>query len=86
MILVDRLFKGQPRKLLMHRREIERLIGGVEQKGFTLVPLEIYFNKGKAKVAIARKLLVRLFIMLRDHIDYDEFRRRGHQAPAIASA
>ena len=41
------------RKLLMHRREIERLIGGVEQKGFTLVPLEIYFNKGKAKVAIA---------------------------------
>ena len=41
------------RKLLMHRREIERLIGGVEQKGFTLVPLEIYFNKGRAKVALA---------------------------------
>jgi SsrA-binding protein len=41
------------RKLLMHRREIERLIGGVEQKGFTLVPLEIYFSRGKAKVAIA---------------------------------
>ncbi len=41
------------RKLLMHRREIERLIGGVEQKGFTLVPLELYFAKGRAKVAIA---------------------------------
>jgi SsrA-binding protein len=41
------------RKLLMHRREIERLIGGVEQKGFTLVPLEIYFTKGRAKVALA---------------------------------
>jgi SsrA-binding protein len=41
------------RKLLMHRREIERLIGGVEQKGFTLVPLEIYFSGGRAKVAIA---------------------------------
>jgi len=41
------------RKLLMHRRQIERLIGGVEQKGFTLVPLEIYFNKGRAKVALA---------------------------------
>ncbi|HEV8598076.1 MAG TPA: SsrA-binding protein SmpB [Gemmatimonadales bacterium] len=41
------------RKLLMHRREIERLIGGVEQKGFTLVPLEIYFNKGRVKVALA---------------------------------
>lgn len=41
------------RKLLMHRREIERLIGGVEQKGLTLVPLEIYFNRGRAKVALA---------------------------------
>jgi SsrA-binding protein len=37
----------------MHRREIERLIGGVEQKGFTLVPLELYFNRGRAKVALA---------------------------------
>lgn len=43
----------RPRKLLMHRREIERLIGGVEQKGFTLVPLELYFSRGKAKVALA---------------------------------
>jgi len=41
------------RKLLMHRKEIERLIGGVEQKGFTLVPLEIYFSRGRAKVALA---------------------------------
>ncbi len=41
------------RKLLLHRREISGLIGGVEQKGFTLVPLEVYFNKGRAKVAIA---------------------------------
>jgi SsrA-binding protein len=41
------------RKLLMHRREIEKLIGGVEQKGFTLVPLELYFNRGRAKVALA---------------------------------
>jgi SsrA-binding protein len=41
------------RKLLMHRREIERLIGAVEQKGFTLVPLEIYFLGGRAKVALA---------------------------------
>jgi len=41
------------RKLLMHRREIERLIGGVEKKGFTLVPLEIYFLGGRAKVALA---------------------------------
>jgi len=43
-------------------------------------------GRPKAKVAVARKLLVRLFIMLRDQIDYDEFRRRGRRAPAVASA
>src|SRR5712691_3561875 len=41
-------------------------------------------GRPKAKVAVARKLLVRLFIMLRDQIDYDEFRRRGRTAPASA--
>jgi hypothetical protein len=34
-------------------------------------------GRPKAKVALARKLLVRLYIMLRDQIDYEEFRRRG---------
>jgi SsrA-binding protein len=41
------------RKLLLHRREIEKLIGAVEQKGLTLIPLELYFKDGRAKVAIA---------------------------------
>jgi transposase len=41
-------------------------------------------GRPKAKVAVARKLLVRLFIMLRDQIDYDEFRRRGRTALAAA--
>lgn len=41
------------RKLLLNRREIERLIGAVEQKGLTLVPLELYFRHGKAKVTLA---------------------------------
>src|SRR5215203_3980762 len=41
------------RKLLLHRREIERMIGAVEQRGLTLVPLELYFSKGRAKVALA---------------------------------
>jgi SsrA-binding protein len=41
------------RKLLLHRREIEKLIGAVEQKGLTLVPLELYFKDGRAKVALA---------------------------------
>ena len=41
------------RKLLLHRREIEKLIGSVERKGLTLVPLELYFSRGRAKVALA---------------------------------
>jgi SsrA-binding protein len=41
------------RKLLLHRREIERLVGATEQQGLTLVPLELYFMNGRAKVAIA---------------------------------
>lgn len=41
------------RKLLLHRKEIEQLIGAVEQKGLTLVPLELYFRNGRAKVALA---------------------------------
>ncbi|MGQ0702119.1 MAG: SsrA-binding protein SmpB [Gemmatimonadales bacterium] len=43
----------RPRKLLMHRREIERLIGGVEREGLTLIPLEVYFRRGRAKIALA---------------------------------
>ena len=40
------------RKLLMHRREIDRLTGLVERRGFTLVPLELYWNQGRAKLAV----------------------------------
>ena len=41
------------RKLLLHRREIEKLVGAVEQQGLTLIPLELYFKNGRAKVALA---------------------------------
>lgn len=41
------------RKLLLHKREIQRLIGAVEQKGLTLVPLELYWKDGRAKIALA---------------------------------
>ena len=41
------------RKLLMHRGEINKLIGKVKEKGFALVPLKIYFTHGLAKVEIA---------------------------------
>jgi SsrA-binding protein len=44
----------RPRKLLMHRAEIERLIGKTREKGLTLVPTRIYFSGGvRAKVEIA---------------------------------
>jgi SsrA-binding protein len=41
------------RKLLLHRREIRRLIGAVEREGLTLVPLELYFRDGRAKISVA---------------------------------
>jgi SsrA-binding protein len=43
----------RPRKVLMHRREIERLIGKTREKGLTLVPTRLYFRGGRAKVEIA---------------------------------
>jgi len=43
----------RPRKLLMHRREIDRLLGRVREQGLTLVPLSVYFSEGKAKVELA---------------------------------
>jgi len=43
----------RPRKLLMHRREIERLSGATREKGYTLVPTRLYFSGGRAKVEIA---------------------------------
>jgi SsrA-binding protein len=41
------------RKLLLHRREIRRLIGATQQEGFTLVPLELYLKDGMVKVGLA---------------------------------
>ena len=44
----------RPRKLLLHKRQINKLIGAVERQGFTVVPLKMYFNaRGRAKVEIA---------------------------------
>lgn len=43
----------RPRKLLMHKHEIERLIGKTREKGLTLVPTRMYFRGGRAKVEIA---------------------------------
>jgi SsrA-binding protein len=41
------------RKLLLHAEEIRRLIGKVEQRGYTLVPLDLHYSKGRVKIEIA---------------------------------
>jgi SsrA-binding protein len=43
----------RPRKLLLHRREIAKLVGSTREKGLTLVPTRLYFSGGRAKVEIA---------------------------------
>ena len=44
----------RPRRLLLHRRQINKLSGAVEREGMTLVPLKLYFNeKGRAKIELA---------------------------------
>jgi SsrA-binding protein len=43
----------RPRKLLLHRREIDELTGKVAERGLTLVPTRLYFKNGKVKVEIA---------------------------------
>lgn len=40
------------RKLLLHRRELDKLIGSVERKGYTIVPLSMYWKNGRAKIEI----------------------------------
>ncbi len=42
----------RPRKLLLHRKEISSLIGKVKQKGYTLIPLRLYFTRNHAKVEV----------------------------------
>lgn len=42
----------RPRKLLLHKKEIRRLGGKVSERGLTLIPLEIYFKEGRAKVEL----------------------------------
>src|SRR4051794_41587581 len=43
----------RPRKLLLHRKEIDRMYGQVREKGFTVVPTRLYFKEGRVKVELA---------------------------------
>lgn len=40
------------RKLLLHKKELKRLIGKIQERGYTLIPLRLYFKRGKAKVEL----------------------------------
>lgn len=42
----------RPKKLLLHKREIMKLLGKIKEKGYTLVPLQVYFTSGRAKIEI----------------------------------
>lgn len=50
---MDRPDPKRPRKLLLHRKQIERLAGQTAERGLTLVPLDIHFSRGYAKVTLA---------------------------------
>ena len=43
----------RPKKLLLHKKEIQKLLGKTSQKGYTIVPVEVYLNQGLVKVKIA---------------------------------
>ena len=51
----------RPRKLLLHHGEIQKLIGTLSQKGLTLIPLSIYFKKGKVKLGMGLARRKRLY-------------------------
>jgi SsrA-binding protein len=64
----------RPRKLLLHKREIERLIGKTQEKGLTLVPTRLYFKGRNAKVEIALARGKELHDKRRDLRDKDQRR------------
>ncbi len=59
------------RKLLLHKSEISRLIGKVQERGLTLVPLKLYFRNGKAKIELALAAGKKLHDKRRDIADRD---------------
>ena len=42
----------RPRKLLLHKAEIDKMQGKIKEKGFTIIPLQVYFKSGRAKIEI----------------------------------
>jgi len=65
----------RPRKLLMHRREIEKLDKAARQKGYTIIPLKLYFKNGKAKLELGIGKGKKLYDKRADIADRDSKRR-----------
>jgi SsrA-binding protein len=61
----------RPRKLLVHRSEIDRLAGRVSEKGLTLIPVRLYFKRGRVKISIALARGKKLWDRRRDEKDRD---------------
>ena len=62
------------RRLLMHRAELDKLYGKVREKGYTLVPLKLYFTRGKVKVQIALASGKKLYDKRQDAAERDSKR------------
>ena len=72
------------RKLLLHRRQIDRIAGSLAEKGLTLVPLQVYFKDGKAKVELGLakgKATVDKRRSLRDREHQREMERAARRRP-----
>ncbi|HEY8566406.1 MAG TPA: SsrA-binding protein SmpB [Beijerinckiaceae bacterium] len=68
----------RPRRLLLHKREINKLIGATQREGFTLIPLKLYFNdKGRAKIELALGRGKKLHDKRATERDRDWARERG---------
>lgn len=67
----------RPKKLLLHKYEINKLTGKIAEQGYTLVPLEVYFKDGKAKVEVGLARGKKLYDKRNDIAKKDQ--RREHE-------
>lgn len=73
----------RPRKLLLHRREIDQLYGRVRERGFTVVPTRLYFKDGRVKVEIALAKGKELHDKRRDIADRDAKRQIERELKSV---
>ena len=72
----------RPKKLLLHKQQIRKLIGSSAEKGYTLVPLQVYFRDGRAKIEIGLARGKKLYDKRQDIAKKDQ-RREAEKEPKI---